>query len=111
MAQHTVRELSTTLQLFAVVDPAAIESQEFVNKSGGKLQLTFVKDQVLTSGREVVVADNAVPIPEIAIGETYTVTAQMIQDALAAGDHTDIYLISEERQTDSTTSGYKINTI
>jgi len=111
MAQHTVRELGTTLQLFAVVDPNGIESQEFINKSGGKLNLTFVKDQVLSTGREVVVADNTVPIPEIAIGETYTVTTQMINDALAAGDHTDIYLISEEKQTDSTTSGYKINTI
>jgi hypothetical protein len=111
MAQHTVRELSTSLQLFAVVDPAAVESQEFINKSGAPLQLTFIKDTVLSSGRELVTASDSVPIPEIGIGETYIVTVDMINDALAADGHSDIYLISQERITDNTTSSYKINTI
>ena len=94
MAQRTVRALDATIRLFAVVDPTAIESQEIINKSGSPLRLTFVKDIVNGDGYEVTGPDDTVVIPEIKAGETYTITAQMITDALAAGNHSDIYEFS-----------------
>ena len=102
MAQITTRALGGGLKRFAVVDPTAIESQEVINKTGAPLRLTFVKDVVLGDGYEVIEADDTVKIPVIKAGETYTITAQMIQDALAAGGHTDIYEVQAETKLGAT---------
>ena len=112
MAQHTVRLKDNGLKLFAKVDPAAIESQEVINRTGYPLRLTFVKDVVFkTDAYECLVADDTVKIPVIKPGETYVITAQMINDALAAGGHTDIYEISAEDFTDSTNNEIYLTTI
>jgi hypothetical protein len=112
MAQHTVRLKGHGIKLFAKVDPAAIESQEIVNYTGYPLRLTFVKDVVYKTGSyECLEPDNTVPIPEIKAGETYEITAQMISDALAAGNHTDIYEVSAEDFADSTTAENYLTTI
>jgi hypothetical protein len=112
MAQHTVRLKGHGIKLFAAVDPAAIESQEVINYTGYTLRLTFVKDVVYKAGSyEALEPDNTIPIPVIKPGETYEITAQMITDALAAGNHTDVYEISPEEFADSTTASLYLTTI
>ena len=103
MAVVNIFEMPANLDRLVIVDAAAVVDQEIYNKTGGVLELTFAKDDV-RGGRTVLVPDNTVPLPVIEPGGSYTVTAQQINDAIAAGNHADIFIFSRDRMADTTTS-------
>jgi len=107
MATVNVFELDSKLKLLRIVDPTAVEDQIITNKTTGVLDLTFTKDTVKGKSH-VITADDTVPLPTLMPGEQYTVTAQEINDAIAAGDHSDIYIIDRKTTVDSTGNGITV---
>jgi hypothetical protein len=106
MALVTISEIDPTLERLVIVDPTNVVEQNISNNSSQTLQLTFVKDFV--RGKvNVLVADDTVPIPECKPGEDVVVTEQMINDAIAAGNHSDIYVLSKRENI--TTSVPRLN--
>jgi hypothetical protein len=101
MALLTVKEVTPTLELFHVVDPTNIVDVTINNRTGEVFELTFVKD--VQQGDVIKLsADDTVAIPMIRPGEDFTITAQMFNDALAAGNHTDVYRKSKRENQIST---------
>jgi len=93
MATVNIYETAPTVERLIIVDAASVEEQIIYNKTGNTYELTFVKDEV--NGRTThLVADDTVPLEVIAPGGNLTVTAQQINDAIAAGGHSDIYVLS-----------------
>ena len=91
MAYNKVYETDPKIEIFLITDPANIVDENIENKTSKTLELTFVKDSVKGTATTLV-PDDTVPIPTVAPGETITVTAAMQNDAIAAGDHSDIYI-------------------
>ena len=94
MAVVNVYEVTPLIERLLIIDPTAVEDQNIYNKTGEIMDLTFVKDYV-SGGRTILVPDNTVPLGSIRPGGNLTVTAQQINDAIAAGNHSDIYIFSK----------------
>ena len=101
MAVVNIYETNPTIERLVIVDPANVEDQNIYNKTGEVFELTFAKDTVL-GGRTILEADDTIPLGVIRPGESYTVTAQQINDAIAAGNHSDIFLVSKKGIADGT---------
>ena len=101
MAVVNIYETSPIVERLVIVDASAVEEQQIYNKTGGVMELTFVKDEV-RGGRTTLVPDDTVPLGTIAPGGDYTVTAQQINDAIAAGNHADIFVFSRREIVDNT---------
>jgi len=93
MAVVNIYETTPTVERLIIVDASSVEEQSIYNKTGEVMELTFVADKV-EGGRTVLVPDDTVPLETIHPGGNYTVTAQQINDAIAAGNHSDIYVFS-----------------
>ncbi len=94
MAVVNIYETAPTVERLIIVDASNVVEQEIYNKTGNTYELTFVKDEV--NGRTThLVPDDTVPLETIAPGGNYTVTVQQINDAIAAGNHSDIYVFSK----------------
>lgn len=101
MALLKLYEADPKLDLLQIVDPTNIVDINIQNKTGEILNLTFVKDKI--SGKTTrLVADDTIPLDPVYPGETVTVTAQQINDAIAAGDHSDIYFMQYRDEIVST---------
>jgi hypothetical protein len=102
MALLTIKEVTPTIELFHVVDPASIVDVEVNNNTGEVFELTFVKD--VSKGGDVITIspDDTVAISNVNPGDSFTITAQMFTDALAAGNHTDVYRKSKRENQIST---------
>jgi hypothetical protein len=101
MAVVNIYETAALMERLVIVDASAIEDQEIYNKTGEVMELTFVKD-VVRGNKTVLEADDTVPLGDILPGGSLTVTAQQITDAIAAGNHGDIFTYSKREITIST---------
>jgi hypothetical protein len=97
MAVVNIYEVAPVVERLIIVDAAAVADQEIYNKTGNTYELTFVKDEV-QGGTTHLVPDDTVPLGTILPGGSYTVTTQQINDAIAAGNHSDIYTFSRREQ-------------
>ncbi len=101
MALVSIKEIDPTLERLVIVDASNVVEQNINNETGQIMELTFVKD-VTVGNRTVLTADGTVPIPDCRPGGAVVVTVQMINDAIAAGGHSDIYLVSKRENQIST---------
>jgi len=101
MAVVNIYETAPIVERLIIVDASAVEEQVIYNKTGNTYELTFVKDDV-QGGTTRLVPDDTVPLETILPGGSYTVTAQQINDAITAGNHSDIYVYSRREHEIST---------
>jgi len=101
MATVNIYETSPVVERLVIVDASSVEEQVIYNKTGEIMELTFVKDEV-RGGRTTLVPDDTVALDRILPGGSYTVTVQQINDAIAAGNHADIFKISKRENQIST---------
>ena len=94
MAVVNIFETDPIVERLVIVDASAVEEQQIYNKTGEIMELTFVKDEV-RGNRTVLVPDDTVPLGQILPGGSLTVTAQQINNAIAAGNHGDIFRVSK----------------
>jgi hypothetical protein len=105
MAYTSVKEVDSKIELFLSTDPANLVDETISNNTGHDLYFTFVKE-IQRGKKVVIVADTTVPIPVCRMGEDITITAQMQQDALNAGNHSDIYIVSKRENLISSIPKY-----